>query len=444
MGRGDRTRYEKKEFKDKELSRLKEAASIIRNGEKSVRVLRSVSWGPDIAHRFLAGGERVLPEVSYAPLDAAPVHECMQQARRLLEGSGVVHDWLRRIANVIDTAAEMLACVGTKDFHRHSVELYGSPQTRLLDCDLRPLDLANSLDEVLSNFSNPELTLDDTTKTLTADQISGRMSSIFSRHFGSQAPSVEVIDTLSARALAGANRVKLRRGSTFSDRDLAQLVQHEAFVHIGTSLNGKAQPHFGILAAGHAGTTRTQEGLAVFAELVSGAMDPSRMLRLADRVRAVQMSMDGANFFELYRFFLERGKGDRIEAFENTRRVVRGGLLTGGAPFTKDSVYLEGLIRVHNFLRIAGQEARIDCIRLLFCGKLDIEDLPAIATLAAEGLCSFPTFLPPWARDLRFLISYIAYSSFLNRMNLERVRMHYQDLLQNLPTVSVSGTVLRG
>ena len=41
---------------------------------------------------------------------------------------------------------------------------------------------------------------------------------------------------------------------------------------------------------------------------------------------------------------------------------------------------------------------------------MDIEDMPAITALAAQGLCVFPIFLPPWARDLRFLLSYIAYS----------------------------------
>ena len=118
-------------------------------------------------------------------------------------------------------------------------------------------------------------------------------------------------------------------------------------------------------------------------------------------------------------------------AFENARRITRGGLVEGGAPFTKDAVYLEGLIRVHNFLRIAVQETRVDCIRLLFAGKMDIDDMPAITTLAAHGLCTFPRFLPPWARDLRFVLSYIAYSSFLNRMNLERVRGHYKDMLDS-------------
>jgi hypothetical protein len=86
-------------------------------------------------------------------------------------------------------------------------------------------------------------------------------------------------------------------------------------------------------------------------------------------------------------------------------------------------------VKVHNFLRIAVQETRVDCIPLLFAGKMDIEDMPAMTMLAAHGLCTPPRFLPPWARDLRFLVSYIAYSSFLNRMNLERVRAHYKDML---------------
>ena len=61
-------------------------------------------------------------------------------------------------------------------------------------------------------------------------------------------------------------------------------------------------------------------------------------------------------------------------------------MLTGRAPFTKDSVYLEGLVKVHNFLRIAVQETRVDCIRLLFAGKIEISSawlrhVPGFASL---------------------------------------------------------------
>ncbi|HLU67149.1 MAG TPA: flavohemoglobin expression-modulating QEGLA motif protein, partial [Kofleriaceae bacterium] len=252
------------------------------------------------------------------------------------------------------------------------------------------------------------------------------------RHFGDAAPSVEVVDHLSANALAGATRIRLRRGASFTDRDVHQLVQHEALVHVATTLNGMRQPQLRVLASGHPGTTRTQEGLAVFAEFISGSMDPDRLRRLADRVLAIQMAIDGADFLEVYRYFLGRTHSE-TQAFENARRVFRGGLLTGGAPFTKDGVYIEGLLRVHNFLRAVVQLGRIDCLHLLFCGKLDIEDVPALAVLAAEGLCAPPRFLPPWASDLRFLTSYLAYSAFLNQVDLHTVRHHYADLLAGSP-----------
>ncbi|TAK98001.1 MAG: DUF1704 domain-containing protein [Rhodospirillaceae bacterium] len=412
-----------------EVERLSQAARLLRKAERPVRILRAVAWPAEVAEGFMAAGGRELPKVVYTPLDPKPVHEGVAAARALVDGSGPVHVWLHRVADVIATGADMLAALGTPAFHRHSVTLYGSPQTELLGCDVRPLDLARTLDSVLGAFTDLDVTLNSgQMPTYTAEELAARMRPVLARHLNGEAPEVQVLAHLSAKALAGPKYIRLRADAAFSDRDLYQLVQHEALVHVGTSLNGAAQEAFPILAAGHAGTTRTQEGLAVFAELISGAMDPNRLMRLADRVIAIQMAMDGADFLELYRFFGERTHNP-TEAFENARRVVRGGVLTGGAPFTKDSVYLEGLVKVHNFLRIAVQETRVDCIRLLFAGKLDIEDMPAMTTLAAHGLCVAPRFLPPWASDLRFLVSYIAYSSFLNRMNLERVRGHYKEML---------------
>lgn len=45
-------------------------------------------------------------------------------------------------------------------------------------------------------------------------------------------------------------------------------------------------------------------------------MELDRMRRLADRVFAIQMAVDGADFLEVYRYFLGR-IGDRDQAFEN-------------------------------------------------------------------------------------------------------------------------------
>jgi hypothetical protein len=57
------------------------------------------------------------------------------------------------------------------------------------------------------------------------------------------------------------------------------------------------------------------------------------MRRLADRVLAIQMVIDGADFIDLFRWFRDRTPGDE-QAFESARRTFRGAPLTGGAPFT--------------------------------------------------------------------------------------------------------------
>jgi uncharacterized protein (TIGR02421 family) len=408
-----------------------QAAALLRKAERGVRVLRTVAWSPQVASRFFERGARELPEVEYLPTDPGPALADVEAARRLIDGSSPVHAWLERIARAIASGAEMLAAVATTDFHRLSCELYGTPTRRITDGILCPLDLARHLDETLDHFSDSHLVPSPPRQDV--EQVAAALRRAVSRHFEDKAPEVEVVDNLSANALAGARYIRLRRGATFSDRDVHQLIHHEAFVHIGTTLNGVEQKSFPVLASGHPGTTRTQEGLAVFGEFISGSMDLDRLRRLADRVIAIQMAIDGADFLEVYRFFLGRTHNLQ-QAFENARRVFRGGVLTGGAPFTKDGVYIEGLLRVHNFLRAVVQLGRIDCLQLLFCGKIDIEDVPALAMLAAEGLCEYPRFLPPWAADLRFLAAYLAYSAFLNQVDLSAVRAHYAELLGCSPT----------
>ena len=68
--------------------------------------------------------------------------------------------------------------------------------------------------------------------------------------------------------------------------------------------------------------------------------------------------------------------------------------MTGGAPFTKDMVYLNGLLRVHNYMRSVVKLGRADLIRILWCGKLDLNDVPALAYLAGQGELTAPKYVP--------------------------------------------------
>ena len=136
-------------------------------------------------------------------------------------------------------------------------------------------------------------------------------------------------------------------------------------------------------------------------------------MRLTDRVIASQMAIEGADFIEVYRYYLERSDTPEA-AYDNARRVFRGGVITGGAPFTKDIVYLDGFIRVHTFLRKCMTEGNVEALDLLFCGKLDIEDIPVLKHFQDMGLIEKPQFKPTWMQDKRFLLTHLAYSSFLS------------------------------
>lgn len=424
-------------FDAAEVARIRRVSAQLSEAEGPVRVLRSVGWPISVRERFFARNAGHLPEVEYGPFDPDPTLRTLDRAREGIRDSGAVDDMLRRQAHTVEHSARMLAAIATPQFSVHSREVYGGPRDPLPDAQTTSLALAVQLDEAIAALASIDLGA-PREPNRDAAYLAKALRRAVRESFGALAPKIVLVDDLSANAVAGPQRIRIRRAAHFSDLDIAQLINHEAYVHVGTALNGHEQVALPMLGKSHAGTTRTQEGLAVFAELISGSIDVDRMSRLAARVQGIEMATSGASFIEVYRYFLQRGAAPK-QAFENTRRVFRGGVLTGGAPFTKDVVYLDGLLRVHNFLRVIVSAGRVDCLRLLFCGKLDIEDIPALAQLTEAGLCVPPRFLPPWARDLRFMVAYLAYSSFLNRIHLDRVREHYADLLRDTPVLDARG-----
>ncbi len=415
-------------FTDIEIGRLKQAAELLLKAEERLPVLRALNWDRSLSDRFFASGGKEPPRPVYQKIDAGPSLAAVGEARSLIDGSSAVHIWLRRMADVIAQTAALLAAVGTRDFYAHSVALYGAPTSPIADGKRTALELARRLDSLLTGFDDGGKKL-EARERFSAEALKARLDQALPDHFGAEAPRVEVTKNVSAKAAAGPDYVKLRADALFSDLDFRQILQHEALVHIASAKNGAAQAHFPILAESHPGNARTQEGLAVFAEFISGSLDPARFKRLADRVIAIDMAASGADFMELYNFFRERSTADApFESFESARRVVRGGLVEGGAPFTKDSVYLQGLLEVHNYLRAAVAKGDAAYVRLLFVGKFDLADLEAMKMLKAAGLLSPPRYLPPWAVDLRVLISYLAYSTFLNEIKISDVAAKYERL----------------
>ena len=392
-------------------------------------MLQLLKWNPQLRREFFASGGNRLPKPEYPQIDAADLRAQLAAARQLCPGDDVVDAFLRRTADALETTVAMLQSLGTPAFSTHSQALYGSPTTLFPGTHRTPLELAKRV--IASTEAVAEALPDPPEPTLTAEQVAVLIRADIASHFGDKAPSVEVVDVLGARASASPKRIRLRKGAMFSDLDVRQLVQHEALVHVATALNGRRQRRMPILAANHAATTKTQEGLAVFAELVAGTLDPRRLLRIAHRVVAIDMALRGADFREVYRYFVPHSL-DRIEAYQSTARIFRGGVIGGGAPFVKDMVYLDGLCRVHVFIRAAVDTARVDCMRLLFAGKFALVDMPAVVELQRRELCHDAEFVPPWVSDPRRLVAYFAATDIIGRAATAGLRKHYKAQLRTL------------
>jgi len=415
--------------------RYRTAARILHDVAKPMRVLSALSWPGEIREEFLAGGGTALPAPSYEPVDPTPVLDGVAAARRLLRPGNIVDDWLDREATAIEATALMLASVGTPAFHAHSRRLYGVPAQPLRFDPATPLELARQVHASLAELSELSM-VPPVVRTGTGEEVAAFIGAAIADHFGESAPEVLVVDELSANATASTSRIKIRRDAKFTRKDSAQLLNHEAYIHVGTGLNGRAQTDIPILAIGHPGTTRTQEGLAVYSEYVSGTLGLDRLRRLADRVLAIQLVVDGADFVELYRWFLERNP-DEEQAFESTRRIFRGAPISGGSPFTKDCVYLSGYLQVATFIRAAFTAGRPDTLALLFSGKLDIYAIPALGELRAQGLVQPARFLPPWAADPGWILAHLTLNTFMAGIDLSAVSEAMADVLARCPRVEV-------
>jgi uncharacterized protein (TIGR02421 family) len=406
---------------------LRETSAEILDAQKPIRILRTLAWTADVEEAFFAAGARELPRPSYrVSPDVKTALDRLRELQTRITGDNEVERFLRDTAGSLATAARMLLDVGTKGFYFHSVELYGRPASLASDRHTTNLGLARHFEQVVAGFLPP---LDDADRpSMSAEEAVPLLKARFDAFFPGRDIRIAVADGLAALASASADEIKLKRGARFSLRDLSQIAFHEGQVHVATALNGRAQPVLVFLGVPTPRTTSTQEGMAVFTEFLTASTSLPRVRRISDRVLAIDRAEQGADFLEVYNFFLGRNY-DETSAFDGARRVFRGGLLEGGAPFTKDVCYLDGLLRVTNFLRIALTRGQSGLARQLFAGKLAVEDVPLFDRLLREGLAIEAQYVPNWANDLSYLTALMGYAAFLTESDLGAERRRFDDAL---------------
>jgi uncharacterized protein (TIGR02421 family) len=352
---------------------------------RGARVLEGIAWPREVEERFFACGEDRLPEVSYA-IDRDTLEKRLADLgalERSIDGDGPLFAWLRDCVRAQRDGAALLLAAGTRQFTARSRELYGSARTAFFGGSLRNLDLAEHLTERLHVHGWDEAS-DPAEEPLGARDLQDLLADRIARRAPRMDIEVALDERITAKVVAGMSQVRIRPDAEFARWEAEGLWHHEVETHALTAHNGAAQPYVSFLRSGGPRTTRTQEGLAIFAELYNRALSIARLTRLATRVRLVDMAEEGASFLDLYRHLLDRG-ADRRDAYFDAQRICRGGLCEGGAPFTKDACYLAGLLEVYAFLSAVMRGGFRDEVELLVCGRIALDDIAVLASCEARG-----------------------------------------------------------
>jgi uncharacterized protein (TIGR02421 family) len=389
---------------------------------RGIKLLSAVSWPASVQSAFLEGwrsGNPQLPVVEYPKGDYARTREELEAVFLGADTGHPVGDYLRRTAQSWRIATELLDAVGTPAVSEHSIRLFGRPGDLLPGGTVSNLDAARHFIELADELAR-EIVTSTADFCIPADVLRDELQRDISAFFTAHKVTVEIDPDLIAKAAAGPTRIRLRSSTCFSEYDKHQLLEHEAFVHSLTALNGREQPNLKSLALNSPRITATQEGLATFAELMSGSIDIGRMKRISLRIVAIHMALAGADFIDVFRFFHESGQTD-ADSFTSAMRVFRGAPLTGGAAFTKDTVYLHGLLSVHTFFRWALKNQKLKLCRSLFAGKMALHDVLALEPYFDSGFVAAPLYLPPWMQQANGMAGVLAFSLFANRIRLDKV-----------------------
>ncbi len=425
-----------------EMQTIKDLSEELIQVQRPIRILDSIKWEDSIKQEFFKNKCEELPNVtleyytkkslSFDPMDKhAELEDLELKIINKLGKLSSLSQIMQRMCREYKLVLHLINKRGKPDFHKYAKALYGSADDVFYAGGPSILNLADILQKTIPALTKKIVSEKDTT-IYTAEEAKGilniRLKDYFQDNIGNDKDMVTVSDQVVADAAAGAEVIKLRSDAQFTHREVDLLEVHEGWVHLGTTFNGMCQPVCTFLSKGPPSATITQEGLAVIMELFTFRSHPARLQKLANRIVGINMAEHGADFLEVFRYFLSTGSNED-ESYQLTSRIFRGSLPNLG-PFTKDLAYTKGFVLIYNFLRIAIKHGALAHIPLLFLGKTVLEDLPLFLDLLDEKIIVPPRFLPPQFSDLAPLSSWMSFSLFMNQLELSKLELNFKSILR--------------
>lgn len=416
---------------------IRELSDRIVEAQRPVKVLSAINWDEGIKQRFFDSGCMEQPQVDRDYYESRPLKLDPESTRaefRAIEAdvakklgpvapAGIL---MRFMCEQFRLTVDLLDARGTPQFSQISNVLYGTPYDVFSAGGPTICDLATQMRKVLEGLEVENSTGRDQ-RDIPGDKAVSLLRERVDSSMGRGVVNVIPDDGIAADAAAGSDYIKVREDRMFSMRDIDLLEAHEAWVHIGTTSNGLAQPVCTFLGKAASRTTVTQEGLAVLTEMLTMRSHPRRLAKLMHRIEGIKAADSGASFIEVFEFLQSDGLTND-EAWAATVRIFRGSLPESG-PFTKDLGYSKGLVLTLLYVRLAIHLGRTHRIPLLFCGKVDLLDMATLHHLEEESLVEPPRFIPPPFDDLPALASSLSLGGFMSMLDWERLAADYSALI---------------
>lgn len=404
-----------------------------------IRILDAIKWDSHLKIEFFKHKFRRLPAVDQAyyeqhnPLGFDPDKKIDEfyiiehDIKRQLGKYGSASELMQNRCREYRDAIQMLKARGTYQFTEIAQDLYGSAEDAFYPGAPTLEDLSTLVNSVLINIGAQ--TVDEKDKKIySAQEAAQILTRRLTRYFGKDSKiHVKATEHIVSDASAGADTIRLRSDSKFSERDIRLYEVHEGWVHLGTTFNGALQPICTFLSKGPPSSTIAQEGLGMLIEIFSFSSYPERVKRLNNRIIAIHMAEQGANFIEIFNFFRAQHL-DEEESYQNTVRIFRGSTPTLG-PFTKDLSYSKGFILIYNYIRLCIKRGNLKNIPLLFVGKTSLHDIHYLAELFEDDIIKYPKYVPMQFNDLAAVSAWASYALFLNRISSEEIAKDFRDIL---------------
>jgi len=321
--------------------------------------------------KFLEKGDIYQPVLQYKglPADFSSIEKTLNSVKVRDDRLGQI--FIDKI-NELKKEIRLLSNKGHDTFSQISSELYGLPSQSVLK------EAYAILEKSTSEFYEPETVSSEQLKAIIEKELE-------TNEFFNWSTKLDQLISSKVSVVSAQRKICIKKDVNFTSHEVARLKVHEIWTHILRAENGYSQPYH-IFGHGLANYVGTEEGLAVYNEEKAGLLNTTFLKIYAGRTIAVKLAQE-TSFWDVFSKLLSYFSPEA--AYTITLRSKRGLINTvepGG--FTKDHLYLSG------YFYVKGYFSNNNPPKLLYVGKVGIEDVNLIKQLLEEEILQQPSKLP--------------------------------------------------